>query len=134
MNPNYTIENFEKWLNADKKRKRGLWFWNQIIEKVKSDSDLFDALATGQDQGGWNISDPEFRKQYQFEDYYQVFVEWKKEVDAENGDETEKANEKEKNTNQKDKNESRGIISSPWTWLIIILGIGFLAWKKIRQI
>lgn len=88
----YTVEGFESWLNADKSRKRGLWLWSQVIAKVKSDSDLFASLATGQDQGGWNISDPQFRKDYKFEDYYQVFQEWKEEVDAEetnNGKEEE---------------------------------------------
>lgn len=100
MNPNYTIESFEKWLNADKSRKKGLWGWRFAMEKVKSDSDLFNSLATGEDLGGWNLSDPKFRKQYQFEDYYQVFLEWKKEMDAKNGeiDETDnKPNEEEEN-------------------------------------
>jgi O-acetyl-ADP-ribose deacetylase (regulator of RNase III) len=100
MNPNYTVENFEKWLNADKSRKKGLWGWIFAIEKVKSDPDLFNSLATGKDLGGWNLSDPKFRKQYQFEDYYQVFLEWRKEMDAKNGeiDETDnKPNEEEEN-------------------------------------
>lgn len=100
MNPNYTIENFEKWLNTDKSRKKGLGGWWFVLKKVKSEPDLFNSLATGQNLGGWNISDPEFRKQYQFEDYYRVFVEWKAEIDAQNGEinetDTKKPDEEEK--------------------------------------
>jgi O-acetyl-ADP-ribose deacetylase (regulator of RNase III) len=107
----YTVEDFEKWLNTDASRKKGLWFWNQVIEKVRADQDLFDSLATGQDLGGWNISDPEFRKQYQFEDYYLVFLEWKTEMDSQNDDETKENDTTNKNEEEKELNHEYPALS-----------------------
>ncbi len=106
------LEDFEKWLNADKTRKVGLKGWWWILRQIKSDSKLLSSLATGTDQGGWNVSDPEWRKDYKylgesFDDYYQVFLQWKTEISTTNQpvDNTEnngsQDQQEEEKTNQK---------------------------------
>ncbi|KLL04496.1 MAG: hypothetical protein MRERV_20c013 [Mycoplasmataceae bacterium RV_VA103A] len=84
---NYTVEDFEKWLKADKSHAAGLKGWWWILKQIKSDTDLQASLIHGNDQGGWNFSDPEWRKKWQwlgesFDDYYQVFLKYKEEVDS----------------------------------------------------
>jgi len=84
---NYTVEDFEKWLNADKSRKAGLRGWWWVLTQIRTDADLQASLIHGNDEGGWNFSDSEWRKDYKyfgesFDDYYQVFLKYKTETDA----------------------------------------------------
>ncbi|KLL05237.1 MAG: hypothetical protein MRERV_3c055 [Mycoplasmataceae bacterium RV_VA103A] len=59
---NYTVEDFEKWLKADKSRQAGLKGWWWILKQIKTDADLQASLIYGNNQGGWNFSDPQWRK------------------------------------------------------------------------